>query len=105
MSDAEEIVRHLKEHNASGAIVVDGPADDIIAGMVSAGWTLEEGQFLVGGKRIRYIRPPACLFPCDDDCESGPAHCYWIHVPRHKAGWHSPEDCPMSRRATDASSA
>ncbi|HET9973920.1 MAG TPA: hypothetical protein VFQ68_37205 [Streptosporangiaceae bacterium] len=36
----------------------------------------------------------SCLQPCDPDCEAGPVHCYWIHEPNHKPGWHSQEDCP-----------
>jgi transcriptional regulator with XRE-family HTH domain len=35
-----------------------------------------------------------CLQPCDDDCELGPVHCEWVHLPSHKPGWHSDEDCP-----------
>ena len=35
-----------------------------------------------------------CLIECDPDCESGRIHCYWIHTPSHKEGWHSQEDCP-----------
>jgi hypothetical protein len=31
----------------------------------------------------------ACIQPCDPDCEVGPVHCYWIHEPNHKPGWHS----------------
>jgi len=38
---------------------------------------------------------PACFHPCDPDCEVGPAHCYWIHEPNHKPGWHSQDDCPV----------
>ena len=40
-------------------------------------------------------RKPECFQPCDPDCEAGPAHCYWIHEPNHKPGWHSPDDCPV----------
>jgi hypothetical protein len=35
-----------------------------------------------------------CMQPCDPDCEVGPVHCYWVHEPNHKPGWHSQEDCP-----------
>jgi hypothetical protein len=35
-----------------------------------------------------------CIQPCDPDCEVGPVHCEWVHLPNHKKGWHSQEDCP-----------
>jgi len=35
-----------------------------------------------------------CLASCDDDCELGSIHCEWAHLPSHKPGWHSQEDCP-----------
>jgi hypothetical protein len=38
---------------------------------------------------------PACIQPCDADCEVGPAHCYWVHELNHKPGWHSQDDCPI----------
>lgn len=35
-----------------------------------------------------------CIQPCDTDCEAGPVHCIWLHLPRHKQGWHDQDDCP-----------
>jgi hypothetical protein len=59
MSDpADEIARYVKDSGAVGALVVDGNADDMIAGLVAAGWTLQEGAAMVGGKRVRFICPP-----------------------------------------------
>ena len=43
--------------------------------------------------------PDDCLLDCDPDCESGPRHCWWIHQPSHKRGWHSPADCPHRERS------
>lgn len=95
MTPAEAVTEYLRQQNINAAIVVDGSADEIVEGLVAAGWTLEEGAVLVAGKRIRVLVPPACLFPCDPDCESGRVHCRWVHEPSHKPGWHSPADCPM----------
>jgi hypothetical protein len=92
---ASAIIRHLIESDASAVIVADGPADDIIARMVAVGWTLKDETTIIAGKRVRYIVPPDCLTVCDDDCESGQVHCYWIHEPSSRTGWHSPQDCPM----------
>lgn len=38
---------------------------------------------------------PGCFQPCDPDCESGPAHCEWVHLPSRKPGWHAQADCPV----------
>jgi len=35
-----------------------------------------------------------CWQHCDQDCELGEMHCEWAHLPSHKRGWHSQEDCP-----------
>ena len=40
------------------ALVVDGSADEIIAKLISEGWTLTEREDHIGGKRIRYVQPP-----------------------------------------------
>jgi hypothetical protein len=40
---------------------------------------------------------PDCAGPCDTDCESGPAHCRWLHLPGHEPGWHAPGECPLTR--------
>jgi hypothetical protein len=46
---------------------------------------------------------PGCVELCDEDCEVGPAHCYWVHEPSHKPGWHRPDECPFARiQATQA---
>ena len=56
---AEDLAEHLTEcAKADAAIVVDGSADDIVAELVSAGWTLHDRTELVAGKRIRYLQPP-----------------------------------------------
>jgi len=48
-----------------------------------------------GGIRRLPLDKPACFQPCDPDCEAGPAHCEWIHEPKHRRGWHSQDDCPV----------
>jgi hypothetical protein len=59
---AEILVEHLTEcSDAKAAIVVDGSADDIVAEMVAAGWTLAERVDHVAGKRIRFLQAPAGL--------------------------------------------
>jgi len=56
---AEEMVEHLTGcTDAGAAIVVDGNADEVVAGLVAAGWTLRERVDLIGGKRIRYLDTP-----------------------------------------------
>lgn len=47
---------------------------------------------------------PECIEPCDPDCEVGPVHCVWIHLPNHKPGWHSAEDCPAKLAGEDGES-
>jgi hypothetical protein len=61
MTPAETVAEHLKQcAHARAAIVVDGNADAIIARMLAAGWTWSERHTeLIGGKRIRYLSPPA----------------------------------------------
>lgn len=57
---ADALVEHLTEcTDASAAIVVDGNADDIVARMIAAGWSLRERVDLVAGKRVRFLEPPA----------------------------------------------
>jgi hypothetical protein len=61
MSDADALVEHLTDcRNASAAIVVDGNGDDVVAGLLAAGWTYT-GVEQVAGKRVRYLTPPAGL--------------------------------------------
>ena len=55
---AEQFAQHLRDDGAQAAIVVDGSADDVVAELVAAGWTLEERVDLVAGKRIRFMRMP-----------------------------------------------
>lgn len=46
-------------HEADALLVVDGSADEIIARLVAAGWTLsDEPPEITGGKRIRMMTPP-----------------------------------------------
>lgn len=54
------MAEHLRDCTpARAAIVVDGSADEIIAGLAAAGWTLAERTDYVAGKRIRFVTPPA----------------------------------------------
>lgn len=56
---ADAVADHVAEcTDARAAIVVDGSADDVVARMIAAGWTLEERVDLVGGKRIRFLQAP-----------------------------------------------
>jgi hypothetical protein len=58
-SPAAQLVDHLATcRKADALVVVDGNADQIIADMIAAGWTLAEGAEVVGGKRIRMMTPP-----------------------------------------------
>jgi hypothetical protein len=58
-SPASQLADHLAEcRKADALVVVDGNADQIIADMIAAGWTLAEGAEVVGGKRIRMMTPP-----------------------------------------------
>jgi hypothetical protein len=61
-SPAATVAYHLKHcAQAGGAIVMHHPgesADDVIARLLEAGWTLREGTDHVAGKRIRYVTPP-----------------------------------------------
>ncbi len=59
-SPADIVAEHLAEcTDAKAAIVVDGNADEVIAGLLAAGWTLSDRAELIAGKRIRYLRTPA----------------------------------------------
>lgn len=56
---ADAVAEHLAEcTGAKAAIVVDGSADDVVAKLLAAGWTLDERTDLVAGKRIRFLRMP-----------------------------------------------
>lgn len=56
---ADVIVEHMAEcTDAKAAIVMDGSADEVIARMVAAGWTLGERVDRVAGKRIRFLSAP-----------------------------------------------
>jgi hypothetical protein len=58
-SPAGQLVDHLAEcRKADALIVVDGSADQEIAAMLAAGWTLDDGAEVVAGKRIRMMHPP-----------------------------------------------
>ena len=60
VSGPETVAEHLANcTDAKAAIVVDGSADDVIAQMTAAGWTLEERVDHVAGKRIRFLKMPA----------------------------------------------
>jgi hypothetical protein len=60
VSDADVMVEHLAECAAvDAAIVVDGNADEIVAGLVAAGWTLRDRVDRVAGKRVRFLEPPS----------------------------------------------
>jgi hypothetical protein len=58
-SNADLLIEHIVNCTpAKAAVVVDGSADDIVAGMVAAGWTLGGRVDRVAGKRIRFLTPP-----------------------------------------------
>jgi hypothetical protein len=48
-----------------------------------------------GGYTPLPLDKPECFQSCDEDCEAGPAHCEWVHLPDHKPGWHAPVNCPV----------
>lgn len=53
------LIEHMTVcRGAQAVIVVDGSADQVIAGMLAAGWTLQEGTDYVAGKRIRFLSLP-----------------------------------------------
>lgn len=59
LSGADVVAEHLVTcTDANAAVVVDGSADDVIAQMTAAGWTLSERIDQVAGKRIRFLTPP-----------------------------------------------
>jgi hypothetical protein len=65
VSGAETVTEHLADcTDAKAAIVIDGSADDVIAQMTAAGWTLEERVDHVAGKRIRFLKAPAGVGQC-----------------------------------------
>lgn len=45
-------------HRADAAVVVNGSADQMVADLVAAGWSLDDDVSYAAGKRIRYIHPP-----------------------------------------------
>lgn len=67
-SGPETVAGHLADcTDAKAAIVVDGSADDVIAQMTAAGWTLDERVDHVAGKRIRFLKMPGS--DLDDEAE------------------------------------
>jgi len=77
---ADLFAEHVRDRTpADAAIVFDGNADQIVADLTEAGWTLSDRTDLVGGKRIRFLSPPpgqniSGCFRCaaanpDDPCE------------------------------------
>jgi hypothetical protein len=58
-SGADILAEHMAEcTDAKAAIVVDGSADEIVARLLAAGWTMDERVDHVAGKRIRFLRTP-----------------------------------------------
>jgi uncharacterized protein YbjT (DUF2867 family) len=58
-SAADLVAEHMAEcTDAKAAIVVDGSADEIVAQLAAAGWTLRSRVDHVLGKRIRFLSPP-----------------------------------------------
>jgi hypothetical protein len=56
---AQALADHLAEcTGADAAVVADGNADDIVASLIAAGWTLDDGAEFIAGKRIRMMHPP-----------------------------------------------
>lgn len=56
---AQRLVDHLVEcREVDAAVVVDGSADELVAG----GWTFEGTEY-VEGKRVRYLVPPPGWMP------------------------------------------
>lgn len=45
---------------------------------------------------IAAVKASNCLATCDDDCEHGPVHCWFVHSLRREPGWHSAEACPFA---------
>lgn len=58
--DLDNLVEHIAEcvKPAATLVMQSGSADGMIAELVEQGWTLNEGEEYVGGKRIRYMTPP-----------------------------------------------
>jgi hypothetical protein len=56
---AQAVAEHMAECMGPGpALVVDGNGDEVVAGLVAAGWVLEDRVDVVAGKRIRLMHPP-----------------------------------------------
>lgn len=73
---ADEVIDHLVNcADVNAALVMhQGSADDAIAELVAAGWTLEERVDRVAGKRIRYMQPPpGVTLPSLDAADGGDA--------------------------------
>lgn len=65
-SPADVITDHLTQcTDAQAALVVEGNADQIVADLIAAGWTLEERVDEVAGKRIRFMKIPDSLATSD----------------------------------------
>lgn len=61
----EALVDHLKHcREVDAAIVMDGNADELVAGLLAQGWTYEGVEY-VGGKRVRYLVPPPGVLVAD----------------------------------------
>ena len=52
------LVEHVGRNAQAVIATQQGPADEEIAAMVAAGWTLSDQVDHVAGKRIRYLTPP-----------------------------------------------
>lgn len=60
----QAVLDHLtRVRPVDASLVVDGSADEQIARLLAAGWTIEQRVDLVAGKRIRYLHPPAADSP------------------------------------------
>lgn len=72
--DIEALLHHVTDvRPVSGMLAMQsGSADEVIALMVDHGWTLEDGADLIGGKRIRYLRPPPGTFITNAVTPQGP---------------------------------
>lgn len=59
VTEADAVVEHMAQcTDARAALVVDGSADQVIADLAAAGWTVYERVDYVAGKRIRFLSPP-----------------------------------------------
>ena len=58
LDPVEALVEHLKEcRQVDAAVVADGDASELVAGLIEQGWTYEGTEY-VEGKRVRYLVPP-----------------------------------------------